>query len=138
MELFNDGNVIEEDGMTKPNQDSSLPDSDRPAEEEPTTFESSFAKIESIVRRLEQGTSGLDESLAMYQSAVMHMRFCHRKLEEAQRRVQILQGVADDGSFEAQDFDDSASTLSEKAASRSTRRSASSEKRSKSQKDLLP
>jgi exodeoxyribonuclease VII small subunit len=88
------------------------------------SFEDSFAKVEQIVRKLEQGTMGLDDSLAAYQQAVIHLRSCQAKLAEANRKVELLQEVALDGTYTSMPVDDEATSLEVKATARSTRRSA--------------
>ncbi len=101
------------------------------------SFEDSFAKIENIVKQLEQGTLGLEQSLAMYQAAVGHLRFCHKKLAQAHRKVEILQNVELDGTADCIPMDDEATELSDKIETRSRRRSTNSKKPPET-RDLLP
>ena len=53
-------------------------------------FEAAIAELESIVKRLEEGDLGLEQSLALYERGVQLSRFCHTRLEEAERRIEIL------------------------------------------------
>jgi len=53
-------------------------------------FESAIAELESIVKRLEEGDLALETSLELFERGVQLSRFCHSKLEEAERRVEIL------------------------------------------------
>ena len=53
-------------------------------------FESAIAELESIVKTLEEGDLALEKSLALFERGVHLSRFCHGKLEEAERRVEIL------------------------------------------------
>jgi exodeoxyribonuclease VII small subunit len=53
-------------------------------------FESAIAELESIVKTLEEGDLALEKSLALFERGVQLSRFCHGKLEEAERRVEIL------------------------------------------------
>jgi exodeoxyribonuclease VII small subunit len=103
----------------------------------PENFEQSFAQIETIVRQLEQGTLGLDASLAAYQQAVRHLRFCQSKLDDAMRSVELLQKVNPDGSYQAVALDDTDLKLEEKAAARGVRRSASTKKNATGADDLF-
>jgi exodeoxyribonuclease VII small subunit len=59
---------------------------------EPTVkdFETAIAELESIVKRLEQGDLPLEQSLELYERGVQLSRFCHAKLEEAERRIEVL------------------------------------------------
>jgi exodeoxyribonuclease VII small subunit len=53
-------------------------------------FESAIAELEAIVKTLEEGDLALEKSLALFERGVTLSRFCHTKLEEAERRVDIL------------------------------------------------
>jgi exodeoxyribonuclease VII small subunit len=53
-------------------------------------FESAIAELESIVKTLEDGDLALEKSLVLFERGVELSRFCHAKLEEAERRVEIL------------------------------------------------
>jgi exodeoxyribonuclease VII small subunit len=53
-------------------------------------FEAAIAELESIVKRLEEGDQALEQSLALYERGVQLSRFCHARLEEAERRIDIL------------------------------------------------
>lgn len=53
-------------------------------------FEAAIAELESVVRKLEEGDLPLEQSLALYERGVQLSRFCHARLEEAERRIEIL------------------------------------------------
>lgn len=53
-------------------------------------FEAAIAELEGIVRRLEEGDQTLEQSLELYERGVQLSRFCHARLEEAERRIEIL------------------------------------------------
>jgi len=53
-------------------------------------FEAAVAELDSIVKRLEEGDLPLEQSLALYERGVHLSRFCHARLEEAERRIEIL------------------------------------------------
>jgi exodeoxyribonuclease VII small subunit len=53
-------------------------------------FESAIDELETIVKRLEDGDLPLEKSLELFERGVQLSRFCHSKLEEAERRVEIL------------------------------------------------
>jgi exodeoxyribonuclease VII small subunit len=59
---------------------------------EPTTkdFESAISELESIVKTLEDGDLTLERSLALFERGVELSRFCHARLEEAERRIEVL------------------------------------------------
>ena len=53
-------------------------------------FEAAIAELESIVKTLDEGDLALDASLKLYERGVQLSRFCHARLEEAERRIEIL------------------------------------------------
>ena len=53
-------------------------------------FESAIAELETIVKTLEDGDLPLEQSLELYERGVQLSRFCHARLEEAERRIEIL------------------------------------------------
>ena len=57
----------------------------------PKDFEDALGKLEGIVKELEDGELSLEKSLARYEQGVRLARFCNSKLEEAEKRVAMLQ-----------------------------------------------
>lgn len=53
-------------------------------------FEGAIAELETIVKKLEEGDLPLEQSLALYERGVQLSRFCHGRLEEAERRIEVL------------------------------------------------
>jgi exodeoxyribonuclease VII small subunit len=53
-------------------------------------FESAIAELENIVKTLEEGDLPLEKSLELFERGVQLSRFCHTKLEAAERRIEIL------------------------------------------------
>ena len=53
-------------------------------------FEAAIAELETIVKRLDEGDLPLEKSLELYERGVQLSRFCHARLEEAERRIEIL------------------------------------------------
>jgi exodeoxyribonuclease VII small subunit len=53
-------------------------------------FEEALQKLDEIVRRMEAGDMSLEESLKAFEEGVKLARFCSRRLDEAERRVEIL------------------------------------------------
>ncbi len=72
-------------------------------------FEDALQKLEKIVSRLEEGDLPLEESLKCFEEGIRLSRFCNHKLDEAEKRVEIL--LKDkDGNLKAEPFDPSASS----------------------------
>ena len=57
----------------------------------PKDFEDALEKLEGIVKELEEGELSLEKSLERYEQGVRLARFCNSKLEEAEKRVEMLQ-----------------------------------------------
>jgi len=55
-----------------------------------TDFESAIAELETIVKTLEAGDLSLEQSLQLFERGVQLSRFCHTRLEDAERRIEIL------------------------------------------------
>jgi exodeoxyribonuclease VII small subunit len=53
-------------------------------------FESAIAELDTIARTLEEGDLPLEKSLELYERGVQLSRFCHARLEAAERRIEIL------------------------------------------------
>lgn len=55
-----------------------------------STFEVSFARLETILEKLNTGTISLDESLKLYEEADKLIAICNKRLNEAERRIEVL------------------------------------------------
>lgn len=53
-------------------------------------FEKSFQQLEKIVQRLESEELSLDESLKLFEEGITLSRFCHRKLEEVEKKIELI------------------------------------------------
>jgi exodeoxyribonuclease VII small subunit len=53
-------------------------------------FEDALKKLEKVVSKLEDGNIPLEESLKLFEEGIRLSRFCNQKLEEAERKVEIL------------------------------------------------
>ena len=53
-------------------------------------FEAAIAELETVVRKLEEGDLSLEQSLALYERGVTLSKFCHARLEDAERRIELL------------------------------------------------
>jgi exodeoxyribonuclease VII small subunit len=58
-------------------------------------FEDALEKLEDIVRKMEAGDIPLDEALKYFEEGIKNIRLCTAKLEEAERRVEMLLGKED-------------------------------------------
>jgi len=70
-------------------------------------FEEALNKLEKIVSKLEKGDIPLEDSLKLFEEGIRLSRFCNQKLDEAERRVEVL--LKDrEGVLRPQAFDPSA------------------------------
>jgi exodeoxyribonuclease VII small subunit len=53
-------------------------------------FEAAIVELETIVKKLEEGDMALETSLQLYERGVHLSRFCHAQLEQAERRIELL------------------------------------------------
>ena len=71
--------------------------------EQNVTFEQAMARLEEIVRALENGSAGLDDSLGLFEEGIALVKLCNTKLENAEQKVKIL-AKGEDGKFAETDF----------------------------------
>lgn len=62
--------------------------------EKENTFEENLAQLEELVKKLEAGNLDLDESLKIYEDAIVLRERCRKFLEESERKVQKLMETA--------------------------------------------
>jgi len=67
------------------------------------SFEDALAKLEDITNELEKGELPLEDSLKYFDEGVKLAEYCSSKLNDAQRKVEIL--LKKDGSLEPVAFD---------------------------------
>jgi len=53
-------------------------------------FEEALKKLEELVKKMESGDLALEDSLKAFEEGIRLIRFCSGKLDEAERRVEIL------------------------------------------------
>ena len=56
----------------------------------PNEFEKAFQNLEKIVQRLEGEEMPLDESLQLFEEGIRLSRFCHQRLEEVERKIELI------------------------------------------------
>jgi exodeoxyribonuclease VII small subunit len=53
-------------------------------------FEKNFQELERIVHRLESEELPLDESLQLFEQGIRLSRFCHQRLEEVEKKIELI------------------------------------------------
>ncbi len=69
-------------------------------------FEDALSKLEKVVAKLEDGGISLEESLKLFEEGIRLSRLCHQKLDEAEKKVEILMKEKG-GGIKAQPFEPS-------------------------------
>jgi exodeoxyribonuclease VII small subunit len=69
-------------------------------------FEDALNKLEKIVSKLEEGDISLEESLKFFEEGIRLSRFCNQKLDETEKKVEVLL-KGKDGVLKPQPFDPS-------------------------------
>ena len=73
-------------------------------------FETQLASLERIVRELERGDLPLEQSLELFEQGVKLSRECQERLNEAERRIEVLLRGGDGSTiavpFEAEELAD--------------------------------
>jgi len=53
-------------------------------------FEKAFQDLEKIVQRLEGEELPLDDSLQLFEQGIRLSRFCHQRLEEVEKKIELI------------------------------------------------
>jgi len=54
------------------------------------TFEAAFARLETILEKMNSSSVSLDESLKLYEEADALINVCSKRLNDAERKIEIL------------------------------------------------
>lgn len=69
-------------------------------------FEKKLNRLEEIVTKMERGDLPLEDSLKMFEEGIQLSRDCHKQLDQAEQKVQILLEIDESGEAKTQPFDD--------------------------------
>ena len=58
--------------------------------DKPEPFEKNLERLDAIVQELEDADLSLDKALQLYEEGMKLSEFCHKQLEEAEGRIEIL------------------------------------------------
>jgi exodeoxyribonuclease VII small subunit len=53
-------------------------------------FEAALEELEQVVEQLESGELSLEDSLSAFEKGVGLVRFCNQKLEEVEKKIELL------------------------------------------------
>ncbi len=66
-------------------------------------FEDALERLENIVDQLEEGDLPLDKSLSLFEEGIKLTRMCSNRLDEAEKKVQLL--MKDEKGLNLEDLD---------------------------------
>ena len=72
------------------------------------TFEAALEQLKTIVGELEAGNLTLSDSLEKYEQGVKHLKRCQLALESAEKKIELLVDLDEDGNLITEPFDDAA------------------------------
>ena len=72
--------------------------------DEKLSFEDALAKLEAIVRDVEEGKIGLEDSIRRYEEGMKLLKRCRLILADAEMKIQKLQATAE-GEVRVEPFD---------------------------------
>jgi exodeoxyribonuclease VII small subunit len=64
-------------------------------DEKEERFEDSLARLEALIRELDNGDLALERSLEVYEESVTLLRKCQAKLDRVQTRIEVLERERD-------------------------------------------
>lgn len=60
-------------------------------------FEKKLSRLEEIVAKMESNGESLEESIKLFEEGVKLSQACHKELEQAEQKVQVLLSIDDKG-----------------------------------------
>lgn len=84
-------------------------------------FEDALVALEQIVHDLEDGSTGLEDSLSKYEQGIGLLKQCYARLRDAEQRIVKLAGCNEDGSPILEPFGHSAAVESDAKRKREPR-----------------
>jgi exodeoxyribonuclease VII small subunit len=75
-----------------------------------TSIEQAMDELNGVVTALESGQESLDESLKLFERGMSLLRVCHRQLDAAAQRIEVITALDADGTVETAEFDGTATT----------------------------
>ncbi len=60
------------------------------AKQKEPTFEAALKRLEEVLEALEHGNLNLEDAMRAFEEGVGLVRYCHQKLEDVEKRVELL------------------------------------------------
>jgi len=84
------------------------------------SFEQSLEQLKQVVGELENGNLTLTDSLDTYEQGVANLKHCYEALNAAQKRIEVLVDLDEEGNLVTRPFDNTASVEMTEGVRRST------------------
>lgn len=68
---------------------------DQPAEQE-LSIEETFARLEEVLRQMEDGEGSLEESFRYYEEGMKLVKSCHEKIDRVEKQIRIISGEGEE------------------------------------------
>ena len=78
--------------------------------DEAIPFETALQQLQEIVSQLENGNLTLTESLEKYELGINNLNQCYQALEQAEKKIELLVSLDEDGNLITKPFDDRATS----------------------------
>jgi exodeoxyribonuclease VII small subunit len=91
------------------------------------SFEQALLELEQIVRELEDGQTGLEDSLGRYEKGVALLKACYGQLRAAEQRILLLTGEDGEGRPLTRPFEHAATLETTKADGKRRRKKTDEE-----------
>jgi exodeoxyribonuclease VII small subunit len=88
------------------------------------TFEQALAKLDQLVRDLEDGQLGLEDALGRYEMGVGLLKRCYTQLRDAEQRILLVTGTDAGGQPLTQPFEHAATAEQGQADAKRKRKKA--------------
>lgn len=62
------------------------------SDKEKMTIEESFAKLEEIIGKMEQGEVSLEDSFALYHQGIQLVKECNEKIDLVEKQIKLVEG----------------------------------------------
>ena len=76
--------------MSKDKKEIELNEEMEAIENENLDFETALEKLQKIVEDLEKGGLSLDKTLAEFSQGMKLLKFCHQKLDKAEKKIELM------------------------------------------------
>ena len=87
-----------------------MPKKSEPAQPDPSTlsYEQAASALESIIERIEEGSIGLEQSIASYRYGTALIKRCREILDKAEQEIETLEQAADESTSSEPNADEDA------------------------------